>query len=126
MLFFAPPNLPTWSPRLGEEFPPAGLDLRDCRRNNQTPSKARKAPTRAVPTPTPTTIPVGTPFESFDLVTAVGVGDVVRFVGGPGVEFVEFVEVVVPVSERLLEIGVKVRVEVVKGVQCSSKTSVEI
>jgi hypothetical protein len=96
MLFFAPPNLSTWSPRPGEEFPPAGLDLRDCRRNNQTPSKARKAPARAVPIPTPTTIPVGTSFEGFDLVTTVGVGDVVRFVGGTGVEFVEFVEVVLP------------------------------
>jgi hypothetical protein len=37
---------------------------------------------------------VGTPFEGFDLVTTVGVGDVVRFVGGTGVEFVEFVEFV--------------------------------
>jgi hypothetical protein len=109
--------------RLGEEFPLAGLDLRDCRRNNQTPSKARRAPTRAVPIPTPTTIPVGTPFEGFDLV---GVGDVVRFVGGPGVEFVEFVEVVVPVSEGLLEVGPKVMVEVKKGVHFPGKTSLEV
>jgi len=126
MLFFAPPNLPTWSPRLGEEFPPAGLDLRDCRRNNQTPSKARKAPTRAAPIPTPTTIPVGTPFEGFDSVSTVGVGDVVRLVGGPGVEFVEFVEVVGPASEGLLEVDPKVMVEVKKGVQSPAKTSLEV
>ena len=124
-MFFAPPNLPTWSPRLGEEFPPAGLDLRDSRRNNQTPSKARKAPTRAVPIPTPTTIPVGTPFE-LDLITTVGVGDVVRLVGGPGVGFVEFVEVVGPASEGLLEVGPKVMVEVKKGAQFPVKTSLEV
>ena len=101
-----------------------GLGLLEQWRNSQTPSKANRTPARAVPNPTPTTVPVGTPFDFLFATDAVE--EFVKLVDDLAVEFATPVKTIVPVSEGSVGLTPKVMVEVPRGVSSPGKVTIEV